>query len=278
LKRLLLCTDLDRTIIPNGVQLESPDAKERFDQLTNLKNVTLAYVTGRDLELVKQAVADFELQLPDFIIADVGTSIYQLVNSGWQRWRNWDEQIASDWGGADIYNLLSAFPELHLQEKEKLGRYKLSFYVSLSVNVEALISQIDSQLKYAGIRANSIWSIDEQKGVGLLDVLPASASKLSAIQFMMQHQKFDCKNTFFAGDSGNDLDVLRSEILAILVANSTEEIKDQLAHISPDNLYIAKGAYLGMNGNYRGGILEGLAYYLPEVDMWMQETKLSKGN
>ena len=35
--------------------------------------------------------------------------------------------------------------------------------------------------------------------------------------------------------------------------------------------YLAQGGFLGMNGNYSAGILEGVAYYLPDTQHWMEE-------
>jgi hypothetical protein len=51
-ERLLLCTDLDRTLIPNGPQPESPGAREIFSCVVNDTRVVLAYVTGRQRQLV----------------------------------------------------------------------------------------------------------------------------------------------------------------------------------------------------------------------------------
>ena len=45
---LLLCTDLDRTLIPNGPQPESAQAREHFARFAAHPQVTLAYVSGRD--------------------------------------------------------------------------------------------------------------------------------------------------------------------------------------------------------------------------------------
>ena len=56
-KRLLLCTDLDRTLIPNGDQPESDHAREYFKKLSEHSEVTLVYVTGRHQQLVEQAHA-----------------------------------------------------------------------------------------------------------------------------------------------------------------------------------------------------------------------------
>jgi len=37
-----------------------------------------------------------------------------------------------------------------------------------------------------------------------------------------------------------------------------------------DTLYIAKGDFLDMNGNYAAGVLEGVAHFLPETITWMK--------
>ena len=272
MKRFLLCTDMDRTLIPNGKQPESPQAMERFKQLVNCREVTLAYVTGRHRALIEQAIAEFDLPRPDFAIADVGTTIYRIDSAGWQQCDEWDAQIAPDWQGLthdDLYRLLSVFPALRLQEKEKQNRHKLSFYVPLETDTKRLLEEMDARLKYSDIKANLIWSIDEKAALGLLDVLPVSANKLHAIRFLMQQQGFNHQNTVFAGDSGNDLDVLLSSIPAVLVANADEEVKGLAEQAHKDTLYIAGGGYLGMNGNYSAGILEGVAHYLPEVDTWL---------
>ena len=274
MKRFLLCTDLDRTLIPNGVQPASPEAKERFVRLVSREEIALVYVTGRHRALIERAIAEFGLPLPDFAIADVGTTIYHVDASGWTHSDEWDAQIAPDWRGLthdELYRLLSVFPALRLQEKEKQNRHKLSFYVPLETDAQALISEMDARLRYSEISANLIWSIDEAKEIGLLDVLPSSANKLHAIRFLMQQQGYTLENTLFAGDSGNDLDVLMSDIRSVLVANADAETKQRAAKASADALYVAKGGYLGMNGNYSAGILEGAAHYWPEVDKWLRE-------
>ena len=273
MKRFLLCTDLDRTLIPNGAQPESPSAMQRFSRLANREEITLAYVSGRHRALIEQAIAKYDLPQPDFAIADVGSTIYRIDASGWRQGDEWDAQIAPDWRGlahGELCRLLSVFPTLRLQEPEKQNLHKLSFYAPLETDVPELTGEMEARLKQAGISANLIWSIDEAAAVGLLDILPASANKLHAITFLMRQQGFSRENTVFAGDSGNDLDVLNSGIQSVLVANADAETK-RLAADGTGCLYIAKGGYLGMNGNYSAGILEGLAHYLPEADAWLRQ-------
>ena len=127
------------------------------------------------------------------------------------------------------------------------------------------------------ICANLIWSIDELANTGLLDVLPASASKRHAIEYLMEQLDFSLANTVFAGDSGNDMAVLTSPIQSVLVANASDEVRNEARQQAlnlgqNEALYFAAGNFLGMNGNYSAGILEGVAHYLPEVLPVMEET------
>jgi sucrose-6-phosphatase len=84
------------------------------------------------------------LPIPDFAIADVGSTIYRVAPGSWHSWTDWDEHIAADWRGlsaTELQNLLHGLPGLRLQEKEKQNRHKLSFYVPLEADIPALISQ-----------------------------------------------------------------------------------------------------------------------------------------
>lgn len=273
MRRLLLCTDLDRTLIPNGVQLESPNAKEYLDELVQREEVTLVYVTGRHRALIEQAIVECDLPVPDYAIADVGANIYDVASDGWHPWQDWSDYLASDWENVsegDLTHLLEEIPELRTQEAEKQSPFKRSFYSPLSTNRIDLNLLIEARLSRLGIRANLIWSIDEAKSVQLLDVLPIGASKLHAIRHVMRQKEFRLHDTVFAGDSGNDLDVLASDIPSVLVANSEADLKAWAMQLNIQSLYVAQGGPLGMNGNYRAGILEGVLHYWPEAETWLR--------
>ncbi|MDD5412287.1 MAG: HAD family hydrolase, partial [Methylobacter sp.] len=94
IKRILICTDLDRTLLPNGRQPESPDARATFSRLVSRPEVTLAYVSGRHRELVENAIHDYRLPLPDWVIGDVGTTIFQVGDQEWRHWPEWEQTIA----------------------------------------------------------------------------------------------------------------------------------------------------------------------------------------
>ena len=277
--RLLLCTDLDRTLLPNGPQPESEGARDKFNQLIAYPEITLVYVTGRDRQLVEDAVNEYRLPQPSYVIADVGSTIYRVQQGAWHQLEEWDQIIAPDWNGKsrdDLHALFSRLSHLNLQEASKQNTFKLSYYLSFDADHEALMSEMHAILVSQHIKASLIWSIDEQAGTGLLDVLPASASKRHAIEFLMEHLGFDLTNTVFAGDSGNDLAVLTSHIKSVLVGNACSRVREdslqQALNMGEANaLYFAKGGFLGMNGNYSAGILEGVAHYIPEIESLLDE-------
>ena len=118
----------------------------------------------------------------------------------------------------------------------------------------------------------AVQSIDEINNTGLCDLLPAEATKVHGVRFLIERTGIPSSRTIYAGDSGNDLEVIRSEIKTVLVANASPEIQQQAIKTSSrETIYLAKGNFLGMNGNYAAGILEGLAHYLPETLPLLQE-------
>lgn len=278
--RLLICTDLDRTLIPNGPEPESPGARSRFARLAGRSEVTLAYVSGRHRALVEEAIVEWGLPVPDFVIGDVGTTIYRVgAGHAWDRLASWEREIAADWAGrsnGDLRALLEGLEGLRLQEESKQNRLKLSYYLPPEQDTAALSAAIQQRFDGDGIRARLVFSVDDLERVGLLDVLPARASKRHAIEALMGELGFADGDTVFCGDSGNDLEVLVSPIPAVLVANSRPEVRDLACRLAAeagavDRLYVARGGFLGMNGNYGGGMLEGIAHYHGEVAGWLGE-------
>ena len=279
-ERLLICSDLDRTLIPNGPHAESAGARRRFALLAGRPEVTLVYVSGRHRALVEEAITTYRLPPPDYVIGDVGTTIYRVGRElSWQRLESWEDSIAADWSGqthGGLMALLKAFPVLRLQERSKQNRLKLSFYLPLHQDIDSLSAAIGERLESAGVRARLVWSVDDIADIGLLDVLPAQASKRHAIEALTRELRFDVEQTVFCGDSGNDMEVLISQIPAVLVANSRPDVARLARELATeagtsDRLYIASGGFMGMNGNYSGGMLEGIAHYHPHIAEWLTE-------
>lgn len=276
---ILICTDLDRTLIPNGAQRESARARPLFHALAARRDVHLAYVSGRDLGLVQRAMAEWDLPQPEYVIGDVGTSIYTRFGDDWELWSAWQEAIGPDWQGLTHDQLAVWFadlPPLRLQEPQRQKRYKLSYYSAADVDSRGLLDTMRDRLRANGLRASLTWSVDETTATGLIDVLPASASKHAAVEFLIERRHYQPARCLFAGDSGNDLAVLASPVQAVLVANATAEVRAEAweqtqAAGTQDQLYFARGEVFGLNGCYSAGILEGAAHFIPEIRQWLEQ-------
>ncbi len=264
--------------MPNGSQKESPGARDLFRKVVRRHEVVTAYVTGRHPELMRQGLAEFGLPDPDWAIGDVGTSLYRVSGGDWEKNEDWSREIALDfkgWTRDDLEKLLGGMDGLRLQEPEKQNEFKLSYYADPDTDDRSVVRGIEHKLNAKGIDASVIWSVDEAKNRGLLDVIPKRATKLHAIRFLVGLLHLDLASVVFSGDSGNDMEPLTSELNATLVANATEEVRREAVRLSrekgrEDVLYLARGGFLGMNGNYAAGVLEGLAHYIPEAVEWME--------
>lgn len=276
--KILLCMDMDRTALPNGRQEESPPARSLLRRLARRPELIIAYVSGRRRQLQIEAIGEFELPEPAYSVADVGTSIYQVEKGNWSLLKTWHEEVSKSWHGKtsdDLKALLEDVEALRLQESEAQAQFKLSYFANADADHEAIVQRIEHRLESEGCRASIIWSVDETTDTGLLDILPERADKQHAVEFLMKHTGVKPERMVYAGDSGNDLPVLTSGLQAVLVANATDAVRDKARqgaqeHGSPDKLYLARGNFLGMNGNYAAGILEGLAHFLPETRSWME--------
>ena len=276
--RILLCTDLDRTLLPNGPQPESFGARDRLRHLVARPELVLAFVSGRHRTLVKDAMAEWDLPSPAWVIGDVGTTLWQVEAGGkWLPDEAWERTIGADWcghGATDLADCLSGAPGLELQPQTQQNRHKLSYFLPADADTEALAHLLLKRLELLGVRTRLVFSTDETKNQGLLDVLPERASKRHAIEALMVRLGLDQRATVFCGDSGNDLEVLASDIPSVLVAYATDSVRSKALELANTSgqahcLYLAQGDFLGMNGNYAAGILEGIAHYHPQTISWM---------
>lgn len=271
-RRALLATDLDRTLLPNGEPPESPGARDLLRAFVEAEALPLAYVTGRRLALVEAAIVEYDVPRPDWVIADVGSSLFEWDGDSWRPSAEWSAWLAEDWPGkegTDLAPLFEGDGDLHLQEPAAQGPFKLSYFTERDVDAGALRRRLLAKLAAEELRSQVVYSVDEAAQVGLIDVLPARSSKRGALEFLVQREGLAPDAVLFAGDSGNDLEVLLSPTPAVLVANADaglrEEIQGEARRLrTAASLYLARGGELGMNGNYAAGILEGWLHFHPE--------------
>lgn len=263
---MIIATDLDRTLLPNGPAKDSKTLSDFFRATKKLK-AQLIYASGRNLNLLEDAIEQYKIELPDFFIAEVGTVLYQKQNGKLVPHSGWNEFTARsnpNWN-RDKITAGSKLKKYQLQEDWKQNKYKVSYYINKQEKQKALnaTKNIASNLK---INAEIIWSIDPLLNTGLLDILPATATKLSTLEFVRK----DClgekkEEVIYSGDSGNDILPLTFGYKSILVNNAPRAVKEKVLQIAKEKdllneTYIASGKK-GKNGNYSSGILEGLEYF-----------------
>jgi hypothetical protein len=139
MNEILLCSDLDRTLIPNGRVKESPQARFLFAHLATYPKLRLAYVSGRCTRLIQELLNTFDLPEPDFVIGNVGTTIIHIVGGRWIESRQWQKKISQDCCGFNrnkAKQLLSKLENIdfHLQPPENQEENKLSYFTSLTLN------------------------------------------------------------------------------------------------------------------------------------------------
>ena len=277
--RLLLCTDLDGTLLPNGGATEVAGVRTVLARLVESVPLRLAYVTGRDPQRVRDAIRRWDLPPPDHVVADVGTSIFDAdANGAWHENASWCARNRARWGGRDgdaLRAVLEGIDALSPQEPDRQRPFKSSWYLPADASREALDRALGERLGRAGVSAERIFSLDPGTGRGLLDLVPEGAGKLGAVRHLRDSLGYGTDELVFGGDSGNDLDVLVSEVPAVLVANAdapTREAARDGARREGNaaRLHLADGAAvsmrgLGLDGNYAGGLIEGLLHFHPAV-------------
>jgi len=257
----VLATDLDGTFIPLDDAKEQHDALAEFHAAVDSGGLGLVYVTGRHTESVLRVVEEQSLPRPNWIICDVGTTILANSPSGFQLvcgYRDFvaqrvDGQLASAMG-----EIITPNEDLVLQEKEKQGLFKLSFYCCQS-QVEEHAERLDRQLANLALPYRATYSIDPFNGDGLIDLLPQGIDKAGALRWWMQSNSLRWDHVVFAGDSGNDFAALTSGLRAILVGNAAPELRDRVRkhhHLSAtlDRLYLARN-------RATAGVLEGCRWF-----------------
>jgi hypothetical protein len=109
-----------------------------------------------------------------------------------------------------------------------------------------------------------VYSYDSQSGDGLLDVLPASATKQTSLEYVASRYQAG-RDVAFCGDSGNDVFPLTAGFLGVMVRNADEQPVEQVLAAKRDDpgirIYRATGDFRGLNGYYVSGVLEGVYHY-----------------
>ncbi len=227
----VLATDLDGTLIPlDGNERNVSDLVTLAEQL-HAADVRIVFVTGRHFDSVQGAIDQHRLPKPDWIICDVGTTIYRRSSADeFAQLHAYGEHLASVTAHVSIDELrsrLAVFDRLREQEPEKQGRFKLSYYANAD-ELHELQAAINKTLDDSDAPYSIIHSVDPFNGDGLIDLLPRGASKAYALNWWSQHVNIEHEEIVYAGDSGNDLAAFTAGYRTIVVGNADRSLSDRV--------------------------------------------------
>jgi len=262
----ILATDLDRTLLPNGSWKCDSQAIQLFNELTEEQSVLVVYVTGRNLSLTEKAIEEYGVRFPDVLCGDVGTSIRKHEGSQWKFDDGWIAHVKREsprWDAGRIRDAVAAVDGMREQEREHLNQFKQSYYVEHERRDEVL-EKVDERIK-GKFDEVIIYSFDSQDGKGLLDFLPSSATKQTALEYVAREFGSAKNDVVFCGDSGNDIFPLTAGFSGVLVRNADEQlvtnVKKAMKADPGLRVYFAKGNFKGLNGYYTSGVIEGAYHY-----------------
>jgi sucrose-phosphate synthase len=239
---LFIITDLDGTLV-DGDETEGLDELKKWISERKEK-VVFGVASGRNRLITEQAIKYYDLTKPDILICSAGSEIFYtekfIQDNGYER------HIDYQWKRNELENVLKRFPGIHLQEPAAQWRYKLSYYVDVNFN-EDNIADLYKFLDDHKLRAKVLLTENHY-----LDLLPFRASKGSAVRYLSYKWKVPLQHFITAGNSGNDIDMLKGKARGIVVSNYSKEL-EQLR----GNKFIYFSKY-----SLAKGVLDGIKYHL----------------
>ncbi len=237
----LLSSDLDGTLLGDR------RATQRFRTYWEAHNPAtrplLVYNSGRLVDDIEALLAVSDLPHPDFIIGGVGTMIGgRLDDDGRRRFR---ATLGAPFDREALMRVMRQVDGIQLQDEAYQHAYKLSWH--LHDADDDRVAELEENLAQAGIPARLVYSSSRD-----LDVLPRTANKGAALQWLCRELEIDLAEVAVAGDTGNDRDMfLLPSVRGIVVGNALEELR-KLAAREPRH-YQARHACAD-------GVIEGLEH------------------
>ncbi len=235
----LIATDIDYTLVGDDSSLNE------FNEIIKNMNhkVGFAVATGRVIDSALEILNKKNVVMPDILVTSVGSEIYYSHKHQLRYSKSWDAHISHQWQRDKIVTLLSRFDYLKYQESANQRKFKISYYTA---NNKKNINKVRELLIKNKIKCNLIFSHGQY-----LDILPYRASKGRAIRHLAYRWNMPFENILVAGDSGNDTEMLKGDLLGVVVGNYSPELE---VLKGSNRVYFSKK-------NYAAGIIDGIEHY-----------------
>ncbi len=235
-KAFVLATDLDGTFLGGTAEAR----EELYNWIEdNRETIGLIFVTGRHPEFIHDHCDTFGVPMPEYVIADVGTTIAQVYSPGMVLpVPELEAHIANAWVGKAtmVRDLMAKVDGLTLQDTP--FRHRLSYDISIDgFNIADLdpVRALDVDVLVSDNR--------------FVDVLPQGVSKGPTLHRLLKTLGIAPDRVLTAGDTLNDLSMLTAELHAVAVGGSEQALYDNL----PESPKIHRA-----RGEGAAGILEAI--------------------
>ncbi len=239
---LFIISDLDGTLVEGNDTTGLDDFSKWIKE--NKEQIVFGIASGRNKEITQEAFEEYHLPSPDVVICSAGTEIY--YTDKFIPDKGWDSHIDYHWKREELMNTLSKFPGIRLQEQAAQWPFKISYYVDNNFS-EDDIANLHKFLDDHKLRAKVLLTHNR-----FLDILPFRASKGSAVRYLSYKWKVPMEHFITAGNSGNDIDMLKGKTRGIIVANYSPELEELRKN---KRIYFAKS-------KLAKGVLEGIQHYI----------------
>ena len=158
--KLILATDLDGTFLGGS----DAQRKALYDSLNAREDALLVFVSGRDIDFIRELVREPGMPHPDYVIGDVGTTVAQ--GRDFVPMPQVQDAISRRWGdsGARVKELLKNEPGIELQPTPFERR--VSYYYDPALLQPETLTKIEA--------AGFDWLLSAET---YLDVLPKGVAK-----------------------------------------------------------------------------------------------------
>jgi sucrose-phosphate synthase len=243
--KLFIISDLDGTLIDG----KNAGGLEELKQWMNehKDEIVFGAASGRNKEITNEALMMHGIHNVDIMICSAGSEIYYtnkfIPDNGFE------SHIDYQWKRDELQKALEKFNGIRLQEPEAQWPFKLSYYVNNDFD-EDDIANLYKFLDDRKLRAKLLLTENHY-----LDVLPFRAGKGNAVRYLGYKWKVPPENFITAGNSGNDIDMLKGKAKGIVVANYSPEMEQLKKN---KNIFFASKPLAA-------GVLEGIKYYTSQL-------------
>ncbi|WP_294645662.1 HAD-IIB family hydrolase [uncultured Aureimonas sp.] len=238
-EQLLIC-DIDNTLVGCADGVRTFGAwRERQPGLA------FGVATGRSFHSALAILEQQDAPRPQVVISSVGSEIHHLDPNGttYTQDAEWRAIVSRAWDRDEARRALARVPGLLPQAPLEQRAHKLSYFTE---GQPGIVGRVRAALERAGLKCSVIHSHGRY-----LDILPIRASKGTAVDFVRARLGLSQDAVFVAGDSGNDIEMLRTIPQAIIVGNFSDGLAAMPA---------LRHSYVARNTHARG-VIEGVLHF-----------------